>query len=269
MGLAMVLVAVRGIPFFALAAGAAIARMGQRVPAERALWGEDAPLHVVASATAATFAVLLGWLRLTAPVAYLSTQAGLGRSHGEWADAALAYLDAHPPPGRMLNVGWATGNALIWGEQAVFVDPRWEAYPRDFLIRSIEAMDDPQRFAAQVERVAPGWVVGEMRLPQVQMRLAELLATGDWGLAYSDAHLAIVVRGRGRAEPAHFGPTEDLSRFPVLHAQQHLRLARLACYLERHDQARSWLAEASPLRDQPAVAAEWGTLPEGCANTPP
>jgi hypothetical protein len=95
----------------------------------------------------------------------------------------------------MMNVPWASGNALIWGLPAepVFVDPRLESYPLEFLREVIDSYPDDARFAAVIDRYRPTWIFAERVHETVRKRLASLMGRG-WEAVYRDAETVILVR---------------------------------------------------------------------------
>src|SRR4030095_5758957 len=115
------------------------------------------------------------------------TQPGVGRSLGGWGDAALAFLEKNPPPGRMMNMPWFSGNELIWGlpGQPVFVDPRFESYPHPFLRQVADAYLDDARMVALIQRYAPTWIYVQHFFSGVRDRLWVLVGRG-WTAVYVD-----------------------------------------------------------------------------------
>ena len=263
MGLAMVLAAMRGIPFFALAAAAVISRWWRRADP----FMPDA--HLL-RATATLLTLILGGAMLARTVAprpheyFGAAQQGLGRSIGEWADEATAFLRADPPPGEMLNIGWVAGNYLHYGVYPVrraFVDARWEAYPKDFLAAAIAAQRDQAALDALIDQWQPGFVVAEVRDRDQQDRVATLVARG-WALVYADSQLAVVVRPTDasrayieahRLDLSALRPADATPEHPVLYAQQLARFAGLLRRLGETERAEALRAEAAAV-DHPAVA---------------
>ncbi len=268
MGLVTVAAALRGTPFFALAAGTVAVRLAHRgepwLPA-------DSPVAIASAGTAGLFALLLIGVKETAPRAYLAIQTGIGRSHGEWADHTIAFLEQSPPPGRVLNLGWVTGNTLIWARIPPYVDPRWEAYPRDFLHAGMAAMQDGTALAAQIETWRPHWILAEMRLSEVQERAAELLTTRQWHLVYADSHHLVLVHDQPdtqaylrdhRIEPRTLEPGDWEVDEPVLLAQQQVRVARFLRMVGANDRAQALLQQARSAADHPQVAAALASASE-------
>ena len=240
-------------------------------------WWQRAPV-VVSPTVSAAAAGATGWLATVLiaamlsprPHSYLERQQGLGRSVGEWADEATAFLRADPPPGEMLNIGWVAANYLNFGvypTRRVFVDGRWEAYPKPFLVETMRMPRDPAALSAMIEQWQPGFAVAEMRDPPQLDRVAELVAAG-WGLVYVDSVLAVVVRptDAGRAYIAEhpldleaLAVVDALPEHPVLHAQQQIRVAGLLRRLGVDGRAEALRAAASTV-DHPAVAADLVTF---------
>jgi hypothetical protein len=177
-------------------------------------------------------------------------QPGLGRALGVWPDHAIAFLKENPPPGRMLNLSFYSGNALVWGlypEQRVFVDPRFETYPRPFLREAVAADRDEAIFDRLLTRYEPGWLVVEVRLPFLRQRLAELLRRQTWALVYADTNFVIAVRdtpanadylAAHRLWPDAIAPPDYLPGEPDLYGQQLVRVAGLFLDLDLPEKAR-------------------------------
>jgi len=268
MGFGMVAIALRGVPFFALAAAAVATRWGQRA---RAPW-LPADSVVPGAANLAT-ALLAGVLALTMvlprPHVYLARQQGLGRSVGEWGEAVTGFLRESPPPGEMLNIGWVAANYLTYGvypTRRVFVDGRWETYPKDFLNDSMLMQREPAVLDRMIATWDPGFVVAEMRLPQQQDQLARLVSKG-WRVVYVDSIAAVAVvpsiapevtayLGEHGADPLG-GPVPDwLPAHPILHAQQQARVAGLYRRLGARAQADALREAAAAHADHPSVASD-------------
>jgi hypothetical protein len=147
------------------------------------------------------------------PLALGGTQPGVGRSLGGWADDAIAFLRANPPPGRMMNMPWSSGNVLIWGlpEQPVFVDPRFESYPHAFLREVVDGYHDDARLAAMIGRYQPTWIFGEYARRGVGDRLVTLVRQG-WAPVYLDSAIVILVRPGADTEAYRAAHRVDLTR---------------------------------------------------------
>jgi hypothetical protein len=197
--------AARGLLFFGMISAAVAQRTAVRLatagaspapavrPRARALLRLEAALAALVLAAGGVWQT---WLRPSPSLPPPGTvQFGVGRSVGEWADDAIAFLRAFPPPGRMLNMPWASGNALIWGlpEQPVFVDARLESYPWSFLRDVMDSYHDEVRLAALLDRYQPTWILAETATPTIRARLATLAGQG-WQPVYRDARIVILVR---------------------------------------------------------------------------
>jgi hypothetical protein len=83
----------------------------------------------------------------------------------------------------MLNLTWNSGNPLIfelYPEHHVFVDPRFEAYPRPFLLEAIQAAEDGEVLQNLVAKYQPGWMVADLRVESIRRLAAELVKEGTW-----------------------------------------------------------------------------------------
>ncbi|MEQ1569951.1 MAG: hypothetical protein ABMA64_30235 [Myxococcota bacterium] len=268
-GLAMVLTAMRGIPFFSLAAAAVATRWSARGPAWLPV---DSPVHPTRAGLTAVVALgLLVATNTPQPYVYLQRQQGFGRSVGEWADTTTTFLRASPPPGEMMNLGWVAANYLTYGVypvRRVFVDGRWEAYPMPFLRDCVGMAADRAALASMIEAWRPGFVVAEMRKPDQQTRLAELVLDRRATLVHVDSIAAVAVLDvPGAAAYAAAHPVELdrleipdwLPEHPVLHAQQQIRVGRLLRLLG-HTEAADALFAAAARVDHPAVKADLATV---------
>lgn len=264
MGVGMVALALRGIPFFALAASAVATRWHARAPR----WSGGALVPTAMSSVTFVLAASLGlMLLIPRPHVYLQRQQGIGRSVGEWGDDVVRFLTTAPPPGEMLNIGWVAANYLNYGVypvKRVFVDGRWEAYPMDFLVDCMQMQRSQAVLDELIEAWQPGFVVAEMRDPDQLDRLAHLAARG-WSVVHVDSIAAVAVAPSPAPEVQAYVAEHGLALraaevpdwlpdHPILHAQQQARVAGL---LERLGAS----AEAAPLweaarahRDHPAVA---------------
>ena len=266
MGLGMVGAALRGIPFFALAAAAVAVRWSAKAEEPLVPEGSLVP-GLFASLTLFLATVLLVTLSLPREHAALVRQQGVGRSVGEWPEASTAFLRTTPPPGEMMNIGWVAANYLnfeVYPVRRVFVDGRWEAYPKAFLTQTMAAERDQAVLDSLIAEWEPGFVVVEMRDPDQLDRLATLVERG-WPLVFVDSILAVAVRphdgsqayvGRWAMAPASLDLPDWLPEHPVLHAQQQIRLASLLRRLGESDRAGALWAEASAHGDHPAVARD-------------
>jgi hypothetical protein len=244
MSLALVLLAVRGLMFFGVVSVAvlqrAVARGGATAPASirpavvRVLrW-----FGVGATALLAATVIFHRWVK--PPLALGGTQPGLGRTYGGWADAANAFVRRSPPPGHMMNMAWTSGNTLIWDvpEVPVFVDPRFESYPHDFLREAADAYLDDAKLAVLVERWNVSWIYAEHFRPSIRQRALALLNKG-WEPVYVDSDHLILVRPTPETAAYRAAHRVDLARatpddllpangaLASLRAQQRARFAAL------------------------------------------
>jgi len=205
--------------------------------------------------------------RWVAPIRHLGgVQPGLGRTLGAWPDQAIAFLKENPPLGRMMNLSFYSGNALVWGlypEQPVFVDPRFETYPRPFLREAIVADRDEAAFARLLARYEPDYLVAEVRIPTLRKQLADLLRQRTWALVYADTNFLIAVHDTSanagylaahRLEPEAIAPPDYLPGEPDLYGQQLVRVAGLFIDLGLPDKAVELVERARTLAQlYPAV----------------
>lgn len=251
MGLLMTLAAVRGISFLGVFCAASAVRMARRQPG---LLPDPSPVHAVGSGAAAVLALLLARASLTAEPMLYQVQPGLGKAYGGWGEGLCGFLDRARPPGQPINLGWAAGNPLIgcaFPDYRPFVDPRFEAYPRDFLAQGIQASEDGVLLQELIDRWDPGFAVIELRLPSAQARGAELLGRG-WRTVHVDADHAVL------APDGDFAYEHAIARAPDLPAPQHVAAAQqvvhYAAWVEvmGHDSA-PLLALAEGFEAHPAV----------------
>jgi hypothetical protein len=244
LSLALVLSAMRGLMFFGIVSVAVAQRSLRRLEAagEPVLPGVRPALKQALAVASGLVTLLLAanvvvhrWVH--PPLALGGTQPGVGRSVGGWADGAIAFLRANPPPGRMMNMAWPSGNALIWGlpEQPVFVDPRFESYPHSFLRAVADGYDNDARLAALIDLYHPTWIFAEHFRPAIRARVTTLLGRG-WAPVYVDADDLILVRevpettayrAAHLVDLARAEPGELLPGPPFLRAQQRGRFALL------------------------------------------
>jgi len=256
LGLVMTAAALRGISFLGVTCAAAAVRMAARRPA---LLPRESLVHPASTLGALGLAASLVWLSLASPPILYGSQRGLGKAIGGWGEDLCQALHDAPPPGEVLNLGWAAGNPLIgcaFPEKRPFVDPRFEAYPSDFLWKGTEASSDPAILRELIDTWSPGFVVVEMRLQPAHERLAELVDDG-WGLTHLDADFAVAVPP-GPYLDAHRltdwsfrSPVDD---YPVLRAQQLVHHAALLARLEVGD-SEHWLALAREV-EHPLITSE-------------
>ncbi|MEO0601902.1 MAG: hypothetical protein AAF211_10730, partial [Myxococcota bacterium] len=265
MGLGLVGMALRGIPFFALAAASVITRWDAKAP--EPLFDRDSLVPGTSALTVIVVAsaIVFGQLGPREHV-YLKRQQGLGQSVGDWGEDHAAFLREHPPPGEMLNIGWVGANYLNYGVypvKRVFVDGRWEAYPKEFLTRTIAGERDQAVLDGLIEEYDPGFVVGEMRDKNQQARVATLVERG-WALVYVDSVAVVAVRpGPGsEAYRARWGTTcaeaeigDWLPEHRILFAQQQIRVAGFLRACGEEARADALFARAAEHAEHPSVAA--------------
>jgi hypothetical protein len=231
--------AIRGLPFFIIISVAIFSRIQARTM--HALfsnkWDRSRRLLAGIVIVLCLFLIRLWWISPARTLGRI--QAGIGRTLGDWPDKAIEFLRASPPPGRMMNLSWYSGNALIWGlypEHRVFVDPRFEAYPRSFLLSAIGSYQDDIGLGRMIDRYHPDWIVAELRLQEVRKRAAALIRSKLWSLVYADTVFMILVReSPGNAEylaahrisPTDISPGDLLFQRPDLLGLQYVRLAML------------------------------------------
>jgi hypothetical protein len=137
-------------------------------------------------------------MRWVAPERVLGgTQPGIGLSPGVWPGESLRFLRENPPPGRMINLTWYSGNPLLlelFPQHRVFVDPRFESYPRAFLLKAIEAGDNREALDRLIMEYRPGWMVAEVRSARLRKMAADLIQEGSWQLVHVDSIFLIMVR---------------------------------------------------------------------------
>lgn len=265
---ALMLAAVRGLVFFALISMGLAARSfaSRRDPdrvnhqssragfagGERPRW---LPMRHGAALVTLLLCVNVLYLRWIAPPLILGgSQPGLGRSLGDWPDAAISFLRAHPLEGTMFNLPWSTADALVWGLPGVpvFVDPRFEAYPRDFLNACLSAPHDDAVLGRLLDQHRPGWVFADHRHRGVLDRAEGLLASGRWRPVYVDSQALILVAappmtaGAAGATLAYsLDPSDLLTGPPELRCRQRIAYARVIGVLEGPDAAAPQLAAAA------------------------
>jgi hypothetical protein len=275
--------AIRGLVYATLLGGTLLQRTLLRQPLEwprsQLLRRYFAWLGLVLGA-AMTGAVLLHrWI--APPSSLYGAQAGLGRSEGDWPVAGIAALKADPPPGRLMNLSWPLANDIIWEwpEMPVFVDPRFETYPRPFLVDALASRTSDPVLARLIETHRPGWILAEHCLGPERDRAAALVRGGRWQATYADVQVVALVE-RGPDSEAYrarhgFTPAREpagLVAAPLARrARQRLCYGRLLAALGFPEQARSQLAVAeTEAREDPALRAAIArigqALPSGASS---
>jgi len=191
-------------------------------------------------------AVFFRWVE--PPMVLGGTQPGLGRSVGDWPDGAIAFLKQSPPPGRMMNMPWSLADALIWElpEIPVFVDPRLESYPREFLIDCMASYKDDAVLDRLIHQYDVDWIIANHRDADVRERVCRLTQTDDWSIVYADTGWMIIVR-QSALTSAYLSdhslglddiePIDLLDRPAQLRARQRIHFARLLNRLGMRDRA--------------------------------
>ena len=254
--LVLPILAIRGLAYFSALSIALFARNSLRVQ-------QGDPWRVVRLGSAAlALLIAFGLVKAfwIAPMpALFGAEAGLGKKLGSWPDEATAFLRENPPRGKMLNLGWYAGNALIWGlypEKKVFVDPRFESYPVSLMVGSIKAIEDDALLARLLREHQINWIVAEVMLDGARQRVANLLSSGRWALVYADTiFLVLVRRVRGNAAyltahvlaPEQIAPTDWLTGQPALLGLQQARMINLFHDLGLSNRTEEMIARNLPL----------------------
>lgn len=273
MGLALVAAALRGTAFFVLISVGVFSRCVTSTIAEKSGASSESaawilPRHALAILAIAISLWIVSIRWLDPPRVLGRVQPGIGRTQGFWPDHAVEFLRDHPPPGKMINLSWYSGNALLWElypAHPVFVDPRFEAYPRDFLLQAIAAQEDDDALADLLDEYQPHWLVAETRLPAVVERVARLWRGGKWSLAYVDTEWLILVRdspltarylAEYRMTPKQIHPPDLLTEDPDLLGLQWVRLAEVyAAFDEPARAVETWRQALELGARYPNVAA--------------
>lgn len=254
----MALGAIRGVPYYV---AVSVGILGREISREWMQRGVAIPrfLRVAGAILALTLAAQVLWHRWVDPSRTLGgSQFGVGRVLGAWPDATMKFLQDHPPPGNPLNLGWYIGNPMVldlYPRTRVFVDPRFEAYPREFLVRAISAERDPITLDALLDQFEPLWIIAEIRKPSIRHQVARLLSMKEWEAVFLDPVCVVLVRKtpettRYLADNAVrlelLNPPGFLVDEADLLALQQLRLAAFFADLGKLDRARHWIDQAKP-----------------------
>jgi hypothetical protein len=282
----MATVAIRGVALYTVVCVGFFARSWVYTQRNRAGgfarevgWRRSAGMITRLVAACATIVFCFGvcyvqWVRPPRGLLGGGMQPGIGMALGVWPTKAMEFLKYHPPQGRMLNIPWYTANWLIWDlypQHRVFVDPRFEAYPRGFLLESIEAEKNDVLLANQISRYQPNWIVAEVRRQEIHQRVASLLRTGEWVLVHVDTVLMVLVRNLAengpyiaahRLDPGRISPPDylDGGAYPDLRALQQIRVASLLADLGQPEMSRNLIRKAEPL------AGSYGTVRDALEN---
>lgn len=193
--LAMTVSANRGLVFFALISAGLFSRSKPLPVSTLYRWG--LPARFGGAVAAIAIAGVIVHQRWIAPPMILGgTQPGLGRSVGDWPDVASQFLRQSPPPGKMLNLPWSLGNSVVWDlpEIPTFVDPRFESYPRCFLLDCIAATKSDDVLHRLIRDHDIQWVYAEHRSAGVLQRVAALVDADEWRIIHADSQTAVLVR---------------------------------------------------------------------------
>ncbi len=257
MSLILVLIAMRGLVFFSMLSIAVFARTRRRFPAPTGPPKQGRaflrPAMACVTLALACNVMFHRWVR--PPRVLGGTQPGLGRSLGDWPDAATAFLASSPPPGEMMNMPWSLANGVLWRlpHRKPFVDSRFEAYPRGFLVDCIESYRDASVLNALLDEYRPTWIFADHRVAGVLERAVQLYRAGGWALVYADSQSIIIVRecqrtakyvSARRIDAADLKPHDLLQDPRDLRARQRIHFARLLTALGVNVAARSQLTLA-------------------------
>jgi hypothetical membrane protein len=124
-------------------------------------------------------------------------QYGWGKSRGQWPSSSMEFLKQNPPEGEILNLSWYLGNSIIWNlypRHRVFVDPRFESYPREFLNKTISAAKNFDDLLELIEQYHPELILLELRLKNLHKHAARLIQSGQWVPVAMDPQILILAR---------------------------------------------------------------------------
>lgn len=263
--LAMTLAAVRGLVFFGLVSVAILSRSFRRNGGPWTQQANAEPQNTAGSRSVpdiarwammsltlifATKAVFYRWV--DPPLALGGTQPGWGQSAGDWPHGAVTFLRKSPPPGKMMNMPWSLADGLIWDapEHPVFVDPRLETYPRDFLVDCMASYKDDAVLDRLILEHQIHWIIANHRKPDVRERIARLHESGNWPLVYADTGWAILVQkspdhqtyiNANRIAPEDMRPNDLLDSPPQLVARQRIHYAEFLARFGQVNQATEQL----------------------------
>ena len=195
-----------------------------------------------------------------------NAQPGIGKALGVWPDETIKFLKKAPPPGKMINLSWYSGNALIFElfpQYRVFVDGRFEAYPHEFILQTIKAEKNRESLESLISQFQPGWMVAEVRNPDVRKIAIELIRDKSWVLVHADTVLLTLVRNVSnndnyialhRLNPENIDPNDFLTSEPDLQALQQLVMAELFRDLGLNSRSRQMIEAAE------SVAGRYGVV---------
>jgi len=203
------------------------------------------------------------YVRWIAPVRILGgTQPGIGLALGVWPHETIKFLKESPPPGKMINLTWYSGNPLIFGLfplYSVFVDPRFESYPREFLVKAIEAERSRQALEDLISKYQPNWMVLEIRLPHLRSLAVELVREKSWVLVHADTVFLTLVRNLPKNDsyiaihalnPENIAPADFLYAEPDLKALQEIGMAGLFLEFGLRSKAEEMIRNAELVADR-------------------
>ncbi len=128
---------------------------------------------------------------VAAMIHYFPTRASLDKKVAEtYPVAALAYLDAHPIPGKMLDY-YGFGGYLVFAGRPVFIDGRGDLYERSGVFGDYVHLNEFQPGSMGMLR---NYGIDACLLGAKQSLAAVLLATPEWRRVYSDDTSVIFVR---------------------------------------------------------------------------
>ena len=184
--LVMSIVAWRGVAFFVpLVSAVSIRHLGERQSTFR-----FPGRRIIQSALIVGFVVFVLQVRwFQGNPSLVGQQAGIGKAIGQWPDQLTRHLRVNPPKGNGVNLSWYLGNSLIFDVypvKKVFVDPRTETYPRDFIEQVFAAEESSSALIKILNDYNARWFVGEMRNRRLWKRAKELISGGDWNLTLID-----------------------------------------------------------------------------------
>ena len=128
---------------------------------------------------------------MAAMIHYFPTRVAIDKKVAEtYPVAALAYLDAHPIPGKMLDY-YGFGGYLVFAGRPVFIDGRGDLYERTGVFGDYVHLNEFQPGSMGILR---NYGIDACLLGAKQSLAAVLLATPEWRRVYSDDTSVIFVR---------------------------------------------------------------------------
>lgn len=242
LSIALTLAAIRGVVFLVLAGVGSYARSLRISPVRSG--GErshPSPLFswrfaaIVATCTIGAFILNERWIVRARMLG--GSQFGVGKALGAWPESVMAWLRVNTPKGPLVNLTDYSGNALVWElfpQVKVFADPRFESYPRAFLLEALDAVRQPPVFDRILATHKPGWLYLETAFPWTRAIARRLTSSPDWALVYADTMALVVVSREQNPELAKRFVVDlerlvpaDLDAHPDIRAQQWIRWAAL------------------------------------------